>query len=230
MKPIPILLLALPRVAFRRAALQTLKREVSADQAADIWQTAKGLQSELRKSRPKHSFGLNMLLRFFEWDCALFLAAKRAGMTTEIAGPMVEETNWTAFGPAFELSFAASRLRSKHLRTRVEWILDWMFGVLFTSPFQRTAVPAAHDVAFNVTVCPLAQYFHQRGVPELTPYAACGLDYRMAAIWGVRLERTQTIARGNSMCDFRFKIHGQSESGKASDSTGRDGDGGALPR
>jgi hypothetical protein len=177
-----------------------------ADQVAHIWATTKSLQAELRKTRPRHAFGLSLVLRYFEWDCALFLAAKQAGLPAMTAGRLVEEINWGVFGPVTALLFSISRLRSQHLRTRVRWILDLMFGVFFTSPFQRTTLPSSQGVAFNVTVCPLAQYFRDRGVPELTRYAACSLDDRMAATWGVRLERTQTIAEGHTLCDFRFQI------------------------
>ena len=205
MSLVPVLLFCAPSVAFRRSASQALAREMSPDQAARVWDATKSLQAELRKTRPRHSLGVNFLLRYFEWDCALFLAAKQAGLSAAIAGRLVEEINWGVFGPVTALSFSITRLRSGRLRTRVRWMMDLMFGVLFTSPFQRTKLPSSRDVAFNVTSCPLAQYFRDRGVPELTRYAACSLDHRMAADWGVRLERSQTIAEGHPLCDFRFR-------------------------
>jgi hypothetical protein len=68
-------------------------------------------------------------------------------------------------------------------------------------------VPAAlTGVAFDVTLCPLADYFKDQGVPELTEPAAGNLDYRMAREWGVELVRTQTIADGAAYCDFRWKF------------------------
>ena len=206
MSLVPVPLFFTPGAAFRRSASHALAREVSPEQAARIWDATKSLQAELRKTRPRHSPGLNLLLRYLEWDCALFLAAKRAGLPAATAGRLVEDINWGVFGPVIALPFALSRLRSRHLRTRVEWLLDAMFAVVFTSPFQRTTVPSTRDVAFDVTVCPLAKYFRDRDVPELTRYAACSLDHRMAAAWGVRLERTRTIAEGHSLCDFRFRI------------------------
>lgn len=132
------------------------------------------------------------------------------GVSVNEAGRLIEEINWAVFGPVTAFSFAASRLRSKHLPTRVKWILDLMFGVIFTSPFRRSAVPSNDAIAFNVTVCPLAQYCREQGVPELTRYAACSLDHRMANNWGVRLMRTQTIADGDPHCDFRFRVPQQS--------------------
>ncbi len=213
MNPIPLLLIFTPNLAFRRAASRILARETSADQAARVWDATKSLQADLRKKRPRHSVGLNLVLRYYEWDTALYRAATQEGLSEATAGRMVEEINWAVLGPSFALSYRASRLRSKHLRTRLEWVVDWMFRVIFTAPFERTIVPSEQDVAFNVTVCPLAQYFRDRGVPELTRYAACGLDYRMAALWGVGFEREQTIAAGHSLCDFRFRVPASTRSG-----------------
>lgn len=127
-------------------------------------------------------------------------------MPQEQASQLVEEINWEIFGAGTSNVFRLSRLRSARLLTRIQWVLDMMFFVLFTKPFQKQAVPADSDIAFNVTVCPVAVYFQQQGVPELTRYAACNLDHRMARDWGVKLERTRTIAEGSSDCDFRFKF------------------------
>lgn len=211
MSLISALLCFAPSTAFRRSASQVLARETSPEQAARIWEKTKSLQAELRKKRPRHSLGVNLVVRYLEWDHALFSAAQQAGLSAAAAGRLVEEISWGVFGPVTALTFSLSRLRSKRLRTRVQWILDLMFGVIFTSPFRRTALPSTEDIAFNVTVCPLAQYFRDRGVPELTRYAACSLDYRMAAHWGVRLERTQTLAEGHPLCDFRFQSQRQDQ-------------------
>lgn len=194
------------KIAFRRSASQVLARELSPEQTARIWSLTKIQQGSLRKVRPRHSVGLNQLFPYFEWDCALFLAAKQEGLSSEVAGRLVEEINWKIFGPVTKLTFLLSRLRSSRLRTRVRWLLDLMFGLLFTSPFERTLLPDPQDIALNVTVCPLAHYFREKGVPELTRCAACSLDYRMAQVWGVQLERTQTLAEGHQLCDFRFRM------------------------
>jgi hypothetical protein len=61
-------------------------------------------------------------------------------------------------------------------------------------------------VAFDVVLCPLANYFKDQGVPELTRHAACNMDYRMAREYGVDLVRSQTIADGAAHCDFRWKF------------------------
>lgn len=200
------LLMLNPAIAFRRAALKQLAALGLAGDRAALWNRACSIQIELRKSRPRHSFGVDHFLRFMEWDNALYRALREHGLPPEQAQQLIEEINWEVFGSGIGASFAASRLRSARLQTRVQWILDVMFLVLFSKPFRKQAVPSDDGIAFDVIRCPIAEYFQQQGTPELTRVAACNLDHRMTKIWGVRLERTRTIAEGDSYCDFRFKI------------------------
>jgi hypothetical protein len=67
-------------------------------------------------------------------------------------------------------------------------------------------LPSEHEVAFETTVCPLAQFCLDQGVPELTRHAACNLDILMAKDWGVVLARSRTIAEGFPTCDFLYQI------------------------
>ena len=199
------LLFYFPGVAFKRYALPTLVSFVGEEDAKRIWVETLQLQKTSAQQRPRHSFGTNLVLRYMEWDSALYRAARRNGVPAIEAARLIEEINWKAFGPMTATLFRFSRVRSPHLRERVKWILDLMFRVLFTHPFRRNTFPLTNEVAFDVVTCPLATYFKDQGVPELTSSAACSLDYRMAAVWGVTLWRTQTIANGDQLCDFRFR-------------------------
>jgi hypothetical protein len=204
------LLILAPRVAFRRAALKHLAASSFANAHAKTWQRAVALQAELRQTRPSHSFGVNQFLLFMEWDAALYRAAQENGMAPAQASQLIEEINWEIFGAGTANVFLLSRLRSAKLQNRVQWVLDLMFAVLFTKPFRKQAVPSESGIAFDVLSCPVADYFRQQGLPELTRFAACNLDHRMARTWGVSLNRSQTIAAGDTRCDFRFKIDSES--------------------
>ena len=199
-----------PGMVFRRSALRVLGAALPREAVEGVWGRTRELQRELRTTRPRHSFGVNLLLRLFEWDRALYGALLEAGMPGDEAGRLIAEINWAALGPSTALSFSLSRLRSRDPRTRVRWVLDLMFAVVFTAPFRRVVHRARGEVAFDVTRCPLAEYFAAQGTPELTRHAACSLDYRMAAQWGVTLTRTHTIAEGHAACDFRFIAHPRS--------------------
>ncbi|HEX4947009.1 MAG TPA: L-2-amino-thiazoline-4-carboxylic acid hydrolase [Blastocatellia bacterium] len=200
------LLLLTPSLAFRHAAQKHLAASALANDRARIWQRAISLQAELRKTRPHHSFGVDHFLRFMEWDNALYRAMQEHGMPPEQSRQMIEEINWEVFGSGTMTTFMLSRLRSSKLQTRIQWVSDLLFFALFTKPFRKQDVPLDNGIAFDVMRCPVAEYFHQQGIPELTRFAACNLDHRMAQQWGVKLERAQTIAAGDARCDFRFKI------------------------
>ena len=206
MSPLSSLLIIAPKLAFRRAAMKHLAASPLHHQQAQIWQRTLARQAELRQQRPQHSFGVDRFLRFMEWDLALYGAVQEHGLSQGQASRLIEEINWEMFGAGTANVFSFSRLRSAKRQMRVQWILDLMFAVLFTKPFRKQVVPSTEGIAFDVTVCPVADYFKQHGVPELTRFAACNLDHRMAQTWGVKLNRSQTIAAGDVRCDFRFQI------------------------
>jgi len=193
-------------MVFRRSALRVLGPALPHEDVERVWARTRALQRELRKTRPRHSLGVNLVLRLFEWDRALYGALLESGVAADDAGRWITEINWMILGPSTALSFSLSRLRSGDRRTRVQSVVDLLFAVVFTAPFRRVVHPAKDEVAFDVTRCPLAEYFAAQGTPELTRHAACSLDYRMAEQWGVTLQRTRTIAEGHPVCDFRFRV------------------------
>lgn len=206
MKPLALLLVYLPRIAFRRAAQAQLSACLPAEMAAAVWIRTQEIQAELSRTQVSHSLGVNLLLRYMQWDCALYRALQEQGISQQQAGEWIEQINWQIFAPASALAFNVSRLRSSRLQARIQWLLDALFRLVFTRPFHRINLPAAAGVAFDVQTCPLASYLRDQGAPELTHFAACSLDYRMATDWGVTLQRTQTLAGGAAYCDFRFSV------------------------
>lgn len=206
MQPLALLLIYIPRLAFRRAAQAQLRACLPAATAAAVWRRTLDVQSELQPTRVRHSLGVNLLLRYMQWDYALYRALQEQGLGQQQAGQWIAQINWQIVAPASALAFKASRLRSSNLQTRIQWLLDALFSLVFTRPFRRSTLPAVAGVAFAVQVCPLASYLRQQGAPELSHYAACSLDYRMATDWGVTLQRRQTLAGGAAYCDFRFSL------------------------
>lgn len=206
MNPLALLLVYLPHIAFRRAAQAQLRVCLPAASAVTVWLRTLEIQGELHPTRVRHSPGVNLLLRYMQWDCALYRALQEHGIAAQQAGEWIEQINWQIFAPLSALAFKLSRLRSCRLQTRIQWLLDALFGLVFTRPFRRTTLPAVAGVAFDVQVCPLANYLREQGMPELTHFAACSLDFRMARDWGVTLQRRQTLASGAAYCDFRFSL------------------------
>jgi hypothetical protein len=50
----------------------------------------------------------------------------------------------------------------------------------------------------------VARRFAAEGLAEVAVHAVCSLDRRLAADWGVRFTRSQTLADGGTHCDFRW--------------------------
>ena len=194
-----------PNTAYRRAASRRLQARFP-DTSAQVWHSTRTWQSRLAPNRPRHSASVNLLMRYMEWSCALYRAVQEHGMSQTEAATLVETIMWDVFQPVTAALFKLSRLRSGKRETRVKWLLRMMTRYFFTSPFCHRHLPSEAGTAFDVLVCPLANYFKDQGVPELTEPAAGNLDYRMAREWGVELVRTQTIADGAAHCDFRWKF------------------------
>lgn len=66
-------------------------------------------------------------------------------------------------------------------------------------------------VDFNVTRCRYAEFYKELGEPELGFLLSCSGDFAMAEGVSPDLEltRTQTIMRGASHCDFRYRLKGK---------------------
>ena len=199
-----IILFCFPIAAFKYYALLILKELGESHNHEQIWEKTIEQQKRLALKRPRYSPGTNHLVRYMEWDYALYLALQEQGVAHFLIGEIIEKINWAIFGPAIKAVSSLSHFRSKRLLTRIEWIVDLMFQFMFTAPFQRHKHSRPNKVAFDVLVCPLAKYFNEQNIPALTSSAACSLDYHMADLWGVTLSRSQTIAQGYPHCDFCF--------------------------
>ena len=194
-----------PDTSFRRAASHRLQAHFP-DSSVQVWRSTRTWQSRLAPNRPRHSASVNLVMRYMEWSLALYRAVQEHGMSQAEAGPLVETIMVDAYQPVPAAFFKLSRLRSAKRETRVKWLLGMITRYFFSSPFHHRHLPSEAGVAFDVTLCPLADYFRDQGVPGLTAHAACNLDYCAAREFGVDLVRSQTIADGAAHCDFRWKF------------------------
>lgn len=75
----------------------------------------------------------------------------------------------------------------------------------YENDWRRTLHPQSGDcaLAFDFTECGLCKLCRDEGCVELIQYL-CRLDFMMAEIMGLRLERSSTLAGGDTKCDFRY--------------------------
>ncbi len=65
-------------------------------------------------------------------------------------------------------------------------------------------VESDYDFGYNYTECALYKFFSKKNAEKYLPYICLG-DYALFRSLGIGFKRTQTIANGGSLCDFRFK-------------------------
>jgi hypothetical protein len=202
----------LPDANFRRAATHRLQEHFR-DKSEQVWRSTRDWQSRLAPSRPRYGFSLNLVMRYYEWNLSLYRALQEHGTSQVEAGEFVETVAAEYYQPVAAAMFKLSRLRSAKRETRVAWLFRRIITRYFLSaPFRYRHFPSDTGVAFDVTVCPAADYFKDQGVPpEVTAHCACNLDYCMAREFGVDFVRTQTIANGAEYCDFRWEFRADGE-------------------
>ena len=64
--------------------------------------------------------------------------------------------------------------------------------------------PDAYEL--KVTGCRYAKFYQELGEPELGFLLVCSQDVPVAEGFGTSLQLTQTIMRGASYCDFRYRL------------------------
>jgi hypothetical protein len=141
-----------------------------------------------------------------EWCCALYRAVQEHNKNKTESCELVETIMSDIYGPVPAVMFKLSRLRSGNRETRIKWLIGMTTRYFFPSPFRHRHLPSESGLAYDITLCPLADYFKDQGIPELTQHAACNLDYSASGELGVDLIRTQTIADGAAYCDFRWNF------------------------
>jgi ubiquinone biosynthesis protein len=103
-----------------------------------------------------------------------------------------------------------TRLRHGDPLRRVRLAMGWFRRFPYAAPgYRMVDVDCGEgEYGFDVLRCPAAEYFAAQGMSELCGEAFCDLDFPLAEEWGVELRRPETLARGGTRCDFRFRRSG----------------------
>ncbi len=76
---------------------------------------------------------------------------------------------------------------------RIDWVADFIHGD-----------GNSFDFGIDYHYCPCLAYFSSRDAKEIAPYF-CLVDFPEHSLMETGLMRTQTLAQGNDVCDFRYK-------------------------
>ena len=71
-----------PATAYRRGARRHLQAHFP-DKSAQVWGSIRTWQSQLAPERPRRSgsAGVNFMMRYLEWSCALYRAVQEHGLS-----------------------------------------------------------------------------------------------------------------------------------------------------
>lgn len=136
---------------------------------------------------------------------AYFVALNRiTGMTGEESYELFKESLYANMIFHKAMGTADNYLDEKRLPGRMKWSEeshkrkyenDWVVDVL-----DKTE---SFELGYDYLECGICKLCQDEGCPELAKYL-CRLDYVLADIMGMKLERTMMIAEGKPKCDFRY--------------------------
>ena len=143
------------------------------------------------------------------WYVSLYEPLRQNGKTAADVGKLIYDLNrYSLSGVSPEAARTEQeRLFSpKYLQYMQEWAV-WTQKRELSANWVAHFVPGSgrdFDYGIDYTECGLVKYCRSQGVPELAPYI-CPTDFDRSRAYGTGLQRSRTIARGDGICDFRYK-------------------------
>ena len=150
--------------------------------------------------------GTDLVQRWTMLSIALYRALLARGQRPDVARTLLRHLAWDGYrvlgAVAWMLAWRPGRERFVRTQEAMRH-----FRQLFLAPpaFAWRELPAqAGRAGFDCLHCPIAQRFAAEGLSDVAVHSICSLDRRLSASWGMRLVRTQTLADGGTLCDFRW--------------------------
>jgi ubiquinone biosynthesis protein len=146
----------------------------------------------------------------------MYRVLMQKGHPRQEATQLVSNMVWQAYTKMGEVPWIVSGRLGQDSYQRLRFCVDAFLTFPFGSPaYQWENVDGGERVcAFNITRCPVAEYFHAQGLDTLCVQTWCNQDFALARQWGgATLERTGTLAGGASYCDFRWRARAARDGG-----------------
>ena len=136
---------------------------------------------------------------------SFYSALIREGTGREHATGLVADAKWVVYRRMGAVSRILAAMTAKSPSDRLRASVELFLRFPFNPPsYSRRDLFVDSATAFEITRCPVADYFTSRGLPDLCVATWCNQDYALAEMWGGRLLRKGTIAGGGDSCDFAF--------------------------
>jgi ubiquinone biosynthesis protein len=155
------------------------------------------------------TIGSRLNVRLAALTLAMLHSLTVAGVERQYAIELIGDTCWQVYqywgrvGRLIGRVFGRQPIKD-HAR-RINKDGSWPMSFPFNPPGYRARyVPTQGGLGFDVIRCPVAEYFRAHGASDLAVGTWCMLDYPLAEMLNMRLERNRTLAAGDPQCDFRW--------------------------
>jgi ubiquinone biosynthesis protein len=171
----------------------------------EVWDNYLFLEPTLVKQQ---TLGATFTLHLGAATIAIFKALDYAIGDREKATELIFEIGWKVYSRMSEWPLLIAGMFSDDPRKRMDIATRIFRNFPFTAPdYGWEDVEAdSNTVAFNCTRCHVAELFKKHDLADVCYGTWCSLDFPLAEKWGGYLERTNSIAGGAEICDFRWRI------------------------
>ncbi len=191
-----------------KAARKILSSEFKKNEIEDILKGYWSRYIVLRRDIEKQpTFGGTVMVHLAGMSTAFYNELIKRGASDTQTTQYFYDIAWKVYKIMGRFSWNLTRLKYRNNSKRLAYATELFRAFPFNSPsYKWKNIPQADDsVCFNCTKCPVAEYFETKGLSEFCVKTWCALDFPLANMWNAKLERTNTIAGGAIVCDFKWK-------------------------
>jgi ubiquinone biosynthesis protein len=195
------------RALLDSTARPQLSRQFGADGAAVLDRIWKRSHEQWPTLPRQSTFGGAIMVRLAAVTAAAYETFIADGATPEDATRTVYDIAWAIYRKMGRAAWTVSGFAAKDDADRMRVATVAFRTFPFSSPsyeWKDVASPAG-VVGFDCRKCPVADYFKTQQLSELCVQTWCSLDFPLAeTLWHSKLERSGSIAGGQTHCDFRW--------------------------
>lgn len=201
-----------PNIATLRALLDPTARPVLCERFGTggsaildrIWNRAEERWATLPR---QSSLGATITVRLAAVTAAAYETFVAEDATEEEATRTVYDIAWAVYRKMGSAAWALSAVAGPDDADRMRVATVAFRTFPFSAPsYEWKDVPSPSGVVgFDCLKCPVADYFKTQQLSELCVRTWCALDFPLAEdVWHANLDRSGSIAGGQSHCDFRW--------------------------
>ncbi len=155
---------------------------------------------------PQSTMGATVNMHLAAATIAIYRSLLEVGCKKDQAATYIYDIGWKIYSRMGEWPMIIAGIFSSDPRKKMELATQMFRWVPFGPPAYEWEDVDADDkiIAFNCTKCPIADYFSRFQLSWLCYQTWCKLDFPLAEQWGGRLDRSNSIAGGAKICDFRW--------------------------